>query len=283
MPRATGWKLRDRDLDLGQPIAAGIVNVTSDSMFAGARSGTPERAVADGTALAAAGFEMLDVGAVAARSGPPVAAEDESAALVPAIRGLLGCGLPISADTFSPRVARAALEAGAAAINDIGGGSEEMFELLAEYGAGYVLMQIDGPPRVERPISAHGDPVEHLRRWFGSRIDAALARGVREEQIAIDPGLDFDLTADDGLEILHRLEELHELGRPLYVSLSRKDLIGAAQAGSWERRAPAEEREWGTAAAAALAVRAGAQILRLHDRSALQAVRVAGRIAAAAV
>ena len=283
MPRATGWKLRDRDLDLGQPIAAGIVNVTSDSMFAGARSGTPERAVADGTALAAAGFEMLDVGAVAARSGPPVAAEDESAALVPAIRGLLDCGLPISADTFSPRVARAALEAGATAINDIGGGSEEMFELLAEYGAGYVLMQIDGPPRVERPISAHGDPVEHLRRWFGSRIDAALARGVREEQIALDPGLDFDLTADEGLAILHRLEELHELGRPLYVSLSRKDLIGAAQAGSWERRAPAEEREWGTAAAAALAVRAGAQILRLHDRSALQAVRVAGRIAAAAV
>ena len=282
MARATRWKLRDRDLDLAHPVSAGIVNVTSDSMFAGARSGTPERAIADGAELAAAGFEMLDVGAVAARSGPPVAAEDESAALVPAIRGLLDCGLPISADTFSPPVARAALEAGAAAINDIGGGSEEMFELLAEYGAGYVLMQIDGPPRVERQLSARPDPVEHLKRWFSSRIETLLARGVREEQIAIDPGFDFDLTADDGLAILRRLDELHELGRPLYISLSRKDFVGAAQAGSWEGRPPAEAREWGTAAAAALAVRAGAQILRLHDRSALQAVRVAGQIAAVA-
>ena len=282
MPRATAWKLRDRDLDLAQPIAAGIVNVTSDSMFEGARSETPQQAVADGAALAAEGFEMLDVGAVAARSGPPVAAEEESAALVPTIEGLLECGLPISADTFAPQVARAALEAGAAAINDIGGGSEEMFELVAEHGCGYVLMQIDGPPRVERPVRSHDDPVSHLKRWFAARIEAATARGVGEEQIAVDPGFDFDLTPEDGLVVLHRLEELHELGRPLYVSLSRKDFIGAAQAGSWEGRAAAEDREWGTAAAAALAVSAGAQILRLHDRSALQAVRVAGRIAAVA-
>jgi dihydropteroate synthase len=282
MARATAWKLRDRDLDLGQPIAAAIVNVTTDSMFAGARSGTPEGAIADGAALAEAGFEMLDVGAVAARSGPAVAAEEESAALVPAIEGLLDCGLPISTDTFSPRVAREALEAGAVAINDIGGGSAEMYDVLAGYSCGYVLMHIEGPPRVERPIPRRGDPVEHLKRWFASRIETALSHGVREEQIAIDPGFDFDLTTEESLAVLRRLEELHDLGRPLYVSLSRKDFIGAAQAGSWERRAAAEDREWGTAAAAALAVAAGAQILRLHDRSALQAVRVAGRIATAA-
>ena len=82
------WRLADRTLDLAQPLAAGIVNVTVDSMFEGARSGTPEQAVADGLALVEAGFDMLDVGAVAARSGPPVAAEDEAAALVPAIEGL---------------------------------------------------------------------------------------------------------------------------------------------------------------------------------------------------
>ena len=154
--------------------------------------------------------------------------------------------------------------------------------LLAEYGCGYVLMQIDGPPRVERPIPARADPIEDLKAWFTARIEAALERGAREDQIAIDPGFDFDLTAEDGLTVLRRLEELHELGRPLYISLSRKDFIGAAQAGSWEQRADAEDRQWGTAAAAALAVRAGAQIFRLHDRSSLQAVRVAGRIATAA-
>jgi len=272
------WRLADRTLDLAQPLAAGIVNVTADSMFEGARSVTPERAVADGLALAEAGFEMLDVGAVAARSGPPVSPELEAAALVPAIEGLAGAGVPISADTFSVEVARCALAAGAVAINDISGGSEEMFELVAESGCGYVLMHIEGPPRVDRPPREYGDVVEHLVEWFGGRIEVASRLGVGMEQIAIDPGLDFDLTTDQDLEILRRLPELRELGLPLYVSLSRKDFIGAVLAGSWEERLPASEREWGTVAAVALAVRGGADILRIHDRSSLQAMRVAGAI-----
>ncbi|HSR94513.1 MAG TPA: dihydropteroate synthase [Solirubrobacterales bacterium] len=273
------WRLADRTLVLEQPIGAGIVNVTADSMFEGARSGTPEQAIADGLALVDAGFDMLDVGAVAARSGPPVRAEDEAAALVPAIEGLAGAGVPVSADTFSVEVARRALAAGAVAVNDISGGSEEMFELVAESGCGYVLMHIEGPPRVDRPPRAYEDLVEHLKSWLGGRVEAASRLGVAEEQIAIDPGLDFDLTAKQDLEILRRLGELRTFGLPLYVSLSRKDFIGAVLAGSWEDRLPASEREWGTVAAAALAVREGADILRIHDRSSLQAVRVAGHIA----
>ncbi len=282
------WRLADRTLDLAQPLAAGIVNVTADSMFEGARSGTPEQAVEDGLALVEAGFDMLDVGAVAARSGPPVAVEEEAAALVPAIEGLVGAGAdgeasaiaraPISADTFSPEVARRALAAGAVAVNDISGGSDEMFELVAESGCGYVLMHIEGPPRVDRPARRYDDVVDHLKSWFGGRVEAARRLGVTEEQIAIDPGLDFDLTAEQDLEVLRRLGELRELGLPLYVSLSRKDFIGAVLAGSWGERLPAGEREWGTVAAVALAIREGADILRIHDRSSLQAVRVAGRI-----
>ncbi len=278
MANSPTWRLSDRVIDLEPPVAAGIVNVTGDSMFAGARSVTPERAVEDGRALAAAGFDMLDVGAVAARSGPPVAAEDEIAALVPAIEGLAATGLPVSADTHSAPVARAALAAGAGAVNDIGGGGEEIFELVAESGCGYVLMHIEGPPRVERPRPVYEDVVDHLKRWFAERIEAALARGVGADQIVIDPGLDFDLAPADNLEILRRLHELHDLGRPLYVSLSRKDFIGAVLGGSWEERLPAAEREWGTVAAVSLAVAAGAQVLRIHDHSALQAVRVAGAI-----
>ncbi len=272
------WKLADRTLDLAQPIAAGIVNVTTDSMFEGARSGTPEQAIADGLALVEAGFEMLDVGAVAARSGPPVGAAQEEAALVPAVEGLVASGVPVSADTFTPEVARRALAAGAVAVNDISGGCEEMFELVAASGCGYVLMHIEGPPRVDRPPRSYDDVVEHLKAWFGGRVEAAVELGVAEEQIAIDPGLDFDLTTEQDLEILRRLGELRALGLPLYVSLSRKDFIGAVLAGSWEGRLPAAEREWGTVAAAALAVREGADILRIHDRSTLQAVRIAGRI-----
>jgi dihydropteroate synthase len=272
------WRLADRSLDLAQPLAAGIVNVTVDSMFEGARSGTPEQAVADGLALVEAGFDMLDIGAVAAKSGPPVPAKVEAAALVPSIEGLAGAGVPISADTFSVEPARTALGAGAVAVNDISGGSDEMFELVAETGCGYVLMHIEGPPRVDRPAPDYGDVVAHLVEWFGGRVERARELGVAEEQIAIDPGLDFDLTTEQDLEILRRLPELGALGLPLYVSLSRKDFIGAVVAGSWEERLPAGEREWGTVAAVALAVRGGADILRIHDRTSLQAMRVAGRI-----
>ncbi len=330
------WRLRERELDLTRPIGAGIVNVTVDSMFEGARSGTPAQAVRDGLALAEAGFGMLDIGAVAAKAGPPVPPEEEAAALVPAVEGLVtelrgsfvrqirtkepqdaeaaaatrlrgsfvrhdrtkeprnagdaeaagdaGSGerrsgpVPISADTFSPEVARRALAAGAEAVNDISGGGEEMFALVAETGCGYVLMHIEGPPRVDRPWREYDDVVDHLRAWFEGRIEAARDLGVAEEQIAIDPGLDFDLSPAQDLEILRRLGELRALGRPLYVSLSRKDFIGAVLAGSWEGRLPAGEREWGTVAATTLAVREGADVLRLHDASSLQAMQVAAAI-----
>jgi dihydropteroate synthase len=272
------WRLADRSLNLEQPLAAGIVNVTADSMFEGARSGTPEQAIRDGKALVEAGFDMLDLGAVAAKAGPPVPAEEEAAALVPAIEGLAAVGVPVSADTFSVEVAKAALDAGAVALNDISGGSDEMFELVAASGCGYVLMHIEGPPRVERAAPEYGDVVDHVRAWLGGRVERAVGLGVGKEQIAIDPGLDFDLDTEQDLEILGRLGELRELGLPLYVSLSRKDFIGAVLAGSWEERLPPAEREWGTVAAVSLAVRAGADILRIHDRSSLQAVRLAGRI-----
>jgi dihydropteroate synthase len=280
---APRWQLADRTLELDRPLGVGIVNVTDDSMYEGARSGTPQQAVRDGVALAEAGFDLLDVGAVAARSGPPVPAGEEAARLVPAIEGLAeATGVPLSADTFSTEVARRALEAGAVAINDISGAADpDLFGLAAESGCGLVLMQIEGRPREEREPRRYEDPVEHLKGWFAARIDAAMADGVAEEQLALDPGLDFDLGVEDDLEILRRLGELRELGRPLFVSLSRKDFLGAVLAGSWEGRVGASRREWATAAAAALAVAQGAELLRLHDESALQALRIAGAIGGA--
>ncbi|CAN5508188.1 dihydropteroate synthase [soil metagenome] len=274
------WRLTDRTLELDRPLGAGIVNVTTDSMFEGARSGTPGQAIADGVALAEAGFDMLDVGAVAARSGPPVPPAEEAERLAPAIAGLAErAELPVSADTFSADVAAAALDAGAVAINDISGGAEaRLFDLAADRGCGYVLMHIEGPPREDREAHRFDDPVDHLKGWFSERIDAALAAGMDEEQIVIDPGIDFGLGVTQGLEILRRLGELRDLGRPVYISLSRKDLLGAVLAGSWDARLPAEEREWATCAATALAAAAGAELHRLHDASALQAMRIAAAI-----
>jgi len=278
------WRLGDLTLDLAQPAGVGIVNVTVDSMFEGARSGTPEQAIADGARLVEAGFDMLDVGAVAARSGPSVSVEDECAALVPAVEGMAalrgegGGAVPVSADTFSVECARRALDAGAVCVNDISGGCEEMFELVAARGCGYVLMHIEGPPRVDRPWREYGDVVDHLLHWFETRVERMRELGVAAEQIAIDPGLDFDLSPEQDLEVMRRLDELKALGLPLYVSLSRKDFIGAVLGGSWEERLPAGEREWGTVAAVTLAVRSGADILRIHDRSSLQATRLAAAV-----
>jgi dihydropteroate synthase len=275
----SAWRLRDRTLDFPPPLAAGIVNVTDDSFYEGARSSTPERAVEDGLRLVESGFDMLDVGAVAARSGPPVTPDEEASKLVPAVEALAErSGVPVLADTFSPEVARRVLDAGAAGINDISGGSPELFDAVAAAGAGYVLMHIEGPPRVDRPAPHYDDVVDHLKAWFTDRIGAAVAAGVAEESIALDPGPDFDLTTDDDLEILRRLSQLRTLGRPLFVALSRKDFLGAVLAGSWEQRLPAGERGAATLAAVTLAVAEGAEMLRLHDVEALDAMRVAAAI-----
>jgi dihydropteroate synthase len=274
------WRLQDRVLELSSPLAVGIVNVTIDSFFEGARSETPERAIADGLALVREGFDLIDVGAVAAASGRWIPAGEEATRLVPVVDALAAhAGVPVSADTFQATVAERALDAGAAAINDISGAADpELLELVGRRGCGYVLMHIEGPPRAEREPSGHGDPVAHLLRWFEERMQMAMERGVEEEQIVIDPGLDFDLSVTDDLEILRRLDELHALGRPLFVALSRKDFLGAVLASSWRDRLPAGEREWATAAATALAVDAGAELVRLHDRSALDALRTAAAI-----
>jgi dihydropteroate synthase len=281
MSKPRVWRLRDRELTFPPPVGAGIVNVTDDSFFAGARSGTPEQAVADGLALVESGFDLLDVGAVAARSGPPVPPAEEAARLVPAVERLATeAGVPVLVDTFSAEVAAAALDAGAAGINDISGGTdEELLGLVAERGCGYVLMHIEGPPRVDREPPDRTDPVADLALWFDGAIERAVGHGIDSEQVALDPGLDFDLSTDDALEILRRLEELRALGRPIFLALSRKDFLGAVLAGSWEGRLEPGGRGPATLAATALAAAKGVEIFRLHDAEALDAMRVAAAIA----
>lgn len=275
------WRLTG-GLELSFPpaLAAGVVNVTADSFYSGARSVTPELAIEDGLALVEAGFDMLDVGAVAARSGPPVQAGAEMEKLVPAIAGLAKrAGVPVMADTFQPEVARAALDAGAVAINDISGGSEEMYELVAERGCGYVLMHIEGPPREDRQPRAYEDVVAHVQDWFSRRLESLDRAGVDLEQVVLDPGPDFDKGVDDTIALVKGISEMQVLGRPVMAAISRKDYLGAIQAGSWEARPDADGRGDATLAAVTLVTACGAEILRLHDSEALDAMRVAEAIA----
>jgi dihydropteroate synthase len=281
MSETRSWLLRGHTLSFPPPAGVGIVNVTDDSFFSGARSRTPERAVADGLALVSAGFEIVDVGAVAARSGPPVPPAEEAGRLVPAVERLAAeSGVPVLADTFSAEVAAAVLDAGAAGINDISGAADDaLLRVVAERECGYVLMHIDGPPRVDREPRVRADPVGELVGWFEERIDRLAGLGIDERRIALDPGLDFDLTVDDDLEILRGLPRLRELGRPIFLALSRKDFLGAIAAGSWEQRGDADDRGPATLAATALAAGHGVELFRLHDAEALDAMRVAAAIA----
>ena len=184
------------------------------------------------------------------------------------------------ADTFSPRVAALALDAGAAAINDIGGGEPEMLELVAERRCGYVLMHIEGPPRVDRPAPRYDDVVDHLLGLV--RRAAGAGRGARGRSPSGSRSTRGSTSTSPPTTISRSCAasgELRELGRPLFVALSRKDFLGAVAAGSWERRLEPTERGPATMAAAALAVAAGAEVLRLHDAEALDAMRTAAAIA----
>ena len=275
------WRLADRSLEFPPPLAVGIVNVTPDSFYSGARSETPERAVEDGAGLAEQGFDLVDVGAVPVASEPPIGPDEEIARLIPAVKGLAEvAGVPITADTSSTEVAAAALDAGAVAINDISGSRDAaMLDLVSERGCGYVLTHRSAGREATGPPASERDPIARLREWFGAALEEAMRHGVDPERVVLDPGLDLALSVDDDLEVLRRLSELRELGRPLFVALSRKDFLGALLVGSWEERASAEEREWATAAATTLAVQAGADLLRLHDSTALDAMRVAAGVA----
>ena len=278
---ALDWRLSDRVLTLDRPLGAGIVNVTSDSMFSGARSETPEGAVADGVALARAGFDMLDVGAVAARGGPAVDPGDEASRLLPAIVGLkVATGLPISADTFSAEVAEQALDAGAVVINDISGALDPaLFDLAAERGCGLVLMHIEGRPREDRGPPRFDDPVEHLKSWFAERIEAAGERGSMPSSSCSTPAstsISGWPTASKSCAVWASCESSGARS----TSASRARTCSARCSPARGRGGcPPERREWATCAATALAVMRGADIHRLHDASALQAMRIAGAIA----
>lgn len=262
-------------------LVMGIVNVTPDSFSDGGRCATPEAAVAHGLQLAAEGGDILDVGGESTRPGAaPVSAAEELARVLPVIRGLRAhCDLPISVDTWKAEVARAALEAGADIVNDISGLQRDpvMLEVLRSSRAGLVLMHMRGTPETMQQHTNYADLAGEIRAFFATALRQAAAAGIAPERIALDPGLGFSKTAAQNLELIRRLPEFLELGRPLLLGPSRKSFIGKILGG--EMPPPAAARDWGTAAAAAVCVLAGATILRIHQVSGLRdAVRVAAAL-----
>jgi dihydropteroate synthase len=253
-----------RTLALGaRPWLMGIVNASPDSFSdAGAHPDAGAR-VQRARELIAQGADLVDVGGESAiTQRPPVDAAEEIERVVPLIARLVDeLGAVVSVDTYKPAVAQAAIAAGAAIVNDVSGLRDpELADVCARTGAGLVLMHTRAAPkqRLQDP-RRYDDVFADVTAFLEQRMELARAHGVRDEQIVLDPGPDFAKTPAQTIAVLRRLADLHALGRPLLLAVSRKDFVGALTG-----RGPGD-RLAGTLAAIGCGVDAGAHILRVHD------------------
>lgn len=273
---AVAWRLRGRLLDLEGPAVVGILNVTPDSFSDGGLYLEAEAAVRRAWEMAEEGADLVDVGAESSRPGAaPVSPQEEWARLEPVLERLGGLPVPICVDTTKGEVARRALEMGAAAINDISGlrFDPAIGRLVAESGAGLVLMHMRGEPRIMQLDTAYEDLVGEVRGALAASLADAVEAGCDPDQVVLDPGIGFGKSAEGNLELLARLGEIVELGRPVLVGPSRKSFLGAIL------DLPPEERLEGSIAACVVALERGARLFRAHDvRAARRALDVAHAI-----
>jgi dihydropteroate synthase len=259
-----------------RPQIMGVVNVTPDSFSDGGLFLEADRAIEHGRQLAAEGADWVDVGGESTRPGAAeVPAEEERERTQPVVRALAGEGLRVSIDTSKGAVAEAALDAGAEMVNDVTafGAEPELADLCAERDCEVVLMHMQGTPRTMQEAPTYDDVVDDVRAFLAERVELATSRGIAEERIRLDPGIGFGKTLDHNLELLRRLGELGDLGRPLVVGTSRKSFIGKITGRE------AGERLGGTIASCVIAYANGAEMLRVHDVGPVRdALLVAGAI-----
>lgn len=255
-------RLRDRFLELSgrPPLIMGIVNVNDDSTASSLELRTLDEQLEYALALCDQGADIIDVGAESGRTDrPPRTATHERGLVTPLVEELAGRGVLVSVDTWKPEVAAAAVDAGAALINDVSGLADPaVADVAARAGAGLVIMHTAARPKEEH-FPGYEDPMADVLAFLRRRMIMARDRGVGEEQIVLDPGPDFAKTPEETVEVLRRLPELQALGRPVLLAVSRKYFIGAITG-----REP-EDRLGGTLAALGCGVDAGASIVRVHD------------------
>jgi dihydropteroate synthase len=268
----------------GRCLVMGILNVTPDSFSDGGRWFDADRAIAHGRELLGEGADLLDVGGESTRPGadrPPV--EEELRRVLPVVDALSAAGAVVTIDTMRSEVARAAVEAGAAGINDVSGGLADaaMLATAAELGVPVICMHWRGHSTTMQDRATYDDVVDDVVAELGLRVKAALAAGVASEHLVLDPGLGFAKTADHNWALLAAFDELAAIGYPLVVGASRKAFLGLLLAGETGQPRPPAARDDATAAVSALAALGGAWCVRVHDvRRSRDAVAVATRWAA---
>jgi dihydropteroate synthase len=259
------WRLRDRTLYPGRPpLVMGIVNVTPDSFSDGGCFAATDAAVEHGLALVRQGADLLDIGGESTRPGAaPVPLEEELRRVLPVVQQLAQqTSVPLSVDTSKAAVARAALEAGAHIVNDVTAllGDPEMPSVVASFGAGVVLMHMQGTPETMQLNPTYQDVVAEVAGFLEARLRAVADQGIAGEQVVLDSGIGFGKTREHNIRLLARLEELQKLSRPVCLGVSRKGFLGHLL----DR--PLDRRLAGSLAAACHAMgRHAAQILRVHD------------------
>jgi len=264
----------------------GVVNVTPDSFSDGGAFLQTDAAVAHGLELVGEGAEILDIGGESTRPGAdPVSTEEELRRVIPVIEGLVAAGTKaqISIDTSKAKIAQAALGAGASLVNDVSAfrADPAIAGLVADSGAECCLMHMLGEPRtMQRDPHYAGDVVDEVKAFLEERMRFAVREGVSEERIMLDPGIGFGKTVAHNLELIDRLAELAELGRPIVIGTSRKSFLGriAADAAGLAEPLDAQHRLAGTIATNVLALERGAKVFRVHD---VAPVREALAVAAA--
>ena len=257
----------------------GIVNVTPDSFSDGGRYLDPAAAVAHAVELVEQGAELLDVGGESTRpKAQPVSEAEELRRVLPVVEALADrVKVPLSIDTMKPAVAQAALRAGASLVNDVAANRTDpsMWRTVAEAGAGYVCVHMQGTPPTMQFQPAYQDVVAELGEFFADRMRRLAEAGVRPEQVVLDVGIGFGKTLEHNLQLLGRLNRFTRFARPTLLGVSRKSFLGPWSGTEVRDRLP------GGLACAVWAIQQGVQILRTHDVAAtVQALRVAEAVIA---
>ncbi|MGH7496359.1 MAG: dihydropteroate synthase [bacterium] len=253
----------------GPTLIMGILNVTPDSFFDGGKYTAQEQALAHGVKMVEEGADIIDIGGESTRpkgiygeGAEPVSAEEEMARVLPIIQALSSViDVPISIDTYKAAVAEAAIQAGAAMVNDVSGLSfdPKMAEVVAYHQVPLVVMHLKGTPQDMQQSPSYENLMDEVYLYLQAQVQTALQAGLPRELIIVDPGIGFGKRLSDNYELLRRLPELRGLGCPVLIGPSRKSFVGKPL------NLPPEQRFEGTAAAAAVAAMKGAHILRVHD------------------
>ncbi|HVC89701.1 MAG TPA: dihydropteroate synthase [Acidobacteriaceae bacterium] len=284
------WNLHSRQLSLGpRTMVVGVVNVTPDSFSDGGKFFSAARAVEHALRLLDEGADILDLGGESTRPGtrPPVSAQEELDRVLPVIEAILHerSGTILSIDTYKAETARAAVTAGAEIVNDVSGflWDPGMAAICAELGCGVILMHTRGRSQEWRtqPPLPHDEVVPLVLRELEQRTRAALAAGVRQAAMVLDPGFGFGKALDENYPLLAHFEALHALGYPLLAGPSRKSFLGKTLAPIHGHDIPPDQRDNATLAAITATVLAGAHLVRVHNvQAAREAIAIADAIRA---